>query len=187
MSANSIPVLSGPNVVLRRPKLEDVDARLALGRDPEIFEMFGASRETIKALTREGAATWVQNLLAHPYAWIIERTGLIGEARLDRLDMQDRRASFAIGILDPACLNRGFGTEAAKLVLDYAFGELKLHRVSVRVLAYNERAIRSYRKCGFVLEGRERESAFVNGQWHDDIMMGLLEHEFTAPSWPGRL
>jgi RimJ/RimL family protein N-acetyltransferase len=66
------------------------------------------------------------------------------------------------------------------LVLGHAFHDLKLHRISIRVLAYNTRAIRSYQKCGFLIEGREREAAFVNGRWHDDIIMGLLEHEFTA-------
>jgi RimJ/RimL family protein N-acetyltransferase len=48
------------------------------------------------------------------------------------------------------------------------------------VLAYNERAIRAYQKCGFVVEGRERETAFVDGKWHDDLMMGLLSTEFQG-------
>jgi RimJ/RimL family protein N-acetyltransferase len=65
------------------------------------------------------------------------------------------------------------------LILDHAFHDLNLHRVGIRVLAYNTRAIRSYQRCGFLIEGREREAAFVNGQWHDDVIMGLLEHEFA--------
>ena len=63
-------------------------------------------------------------------------------------------------------------------MLGYAFKTLRLHRVGIRVLAYNKRAIRAYEKCGFGVEGRERETAFVNGVWHDDIMMGLLDREF---------
>ena len=70
------------------------------------------------------------------------------------------------------------GTEAARLVLGYAFDTLGLHRISVRVLARNRRAIRSYEKCGFRTEGRERETVFLKGQWEDDIMMGLLDREF---------
>jgi RimJ/RimL family protein N-acetyltransferase len=57
---------------------------------------------------------------------------------------------------------------------------LRLHRIGIRVLAYNTRAIRAYEKCGFTIEGREREAAFVNGVWHDDMMMGLLETDFPA-------
>jgi len=60
---------------------------------------------------------------------------------------------------------------------------MSLHRVSLRVLAYNVRAIRCYSACGFVEEGREREAAFVGGEWHDDVMMGLLAHEFAARYW----
>lgn len=48
------------------------------------------------------------------------------------------------------------------------------------MLAINERAIRSYKKCGFKIEGRERESAFLDGRWHDDLIMGLLEHELQT-------
>ncbi|MDR6899147.1 RimJ/RimL family protein N-acetyltransferase [Rhizobium miluonense] len=101
--------------------------------------------------------------------------------RLDNVNPQDKRATMAIGIYDPALLGKGFGTEAIMLLLRHAFGEMELHRIGIRVLAYNQRAIRAYEKCGFVVEGRERETAYVNGSWHDDIMMGLLDREFLAP------
>jgi RimJ/RimL family protein N-acetyltransferase len=105
---------------------------------------------------------------------------VIGEIRLDRLDLRDRRASLAVGIEDPRRLGMGLGTEAIGLVLEYAFKVLKLHRISVRVVAYNLRAIRAYEKCGFVLEGSEREAALVDGQWHDDVMMAILDREYGA-------
>ena len=87
----------------------------------------------------------------------------------------------AVGIFDPTLLGQGLGSEAILLVLRHAFAELKLHRIGVRVLGYNRRAIRAYEKCGFAVEGREREAAFVNGAWHDDIIMGVLEHELATP------
>jgi RimJ/RimL family protein N-acetyltransferase len=176
-----LPVLKGASVKLR-PRVEaDIDARLALGRDAEIAEMFGVSRQDNSPLTREEVLGWFQALCDHPYAWVIESgEAFIGSIRLDRVDLQDRRASLAVGIFDPASLGRGLGSEAIRLVLRHAFGTMGLHRIGIRVLAYNRRAIRAYEKCGFVIEGRERETAFVNGAWHDDIMMGLLEHEFQA-------
>ncbi|WP_261334018.1 GNAT family N-acetyltransferase [Rhizobium leguminosarum] len=78
-------------------------------------------------------------------------------------------------------LDKGLGSESIRLVLEHAFTHLRLHRIGIRVLAYNTRAIRAYQKCGIVQEGREREAAFVNGSWHDDIMMGLLETEYQDP------
>lgn len=73
------------------------------------------------------------------------------------------------------------GRELIKLVLSHAFGTMGLHRVDLRVLAFNERAIRCYRSCGFVEEGRERESARIGDVWHDDIIMGILAEEYQAP------
>jgi RimJ/RimL family protein N-acetyltransferase len=173
------PVLYGPNIVLRPPCEADIEARLALGRNADIAEMFGASRQTLRPMTRDDAAQWVQSLQGQSYGWVIETEGsLIGEIRLDRVDARDRRASMAIGIYDPAYLGRGLGSQAIKRLLEHAFGVMRLHRIAIRVLAYNRRAIRAYEKCGFVVEGRERESAFVNGAWHDDVMMGLLEKDF---------
>ena len=179
MQNDVLPTLSGTNAILRKVRAEDVEGFFALEGDPEIHEMFGGSRDTYRPITRESAEAMVKHLSEHRFAWVIEHaTRVIGEARLDRIDMQDRRASFAIGILDPQCLGKGIGVEAMRLVLRFAFAQLKLHRISVRVLTYNHRAIRAYQKCGFVIEGREREAAWVNGQWHADVIMGLLDREF---------
>ena len=172
-------VLEGKATRLRPAHETDVEARFALGNHADIFFMFGASRDSIAPITRESAARWVQSLIDHSHAWVIETEGrIIGVVRLDRVDWQDRRASMAIGIYDPALLGKGLGSEAIRLALGFAFGEMDLHRIAIRVLAYNVRAIRAYEKCGFTVEGREREAALVDGVWHDDVMMGMLAHEF---------
>jgi RimJ/RimL family protein N-acetyltransferase len=177
MSKASLPTLTGKRVTLRRPRKEDFEARLRLENDAEIIRMYGGNRSDLRPITEEAAKRWVGRLLDHDYAWIIEAGTLIGHVRLDRVHLRDRRASLAIGIDDSTQLGKGFGSEAIALVLGYAFNVLKLHRVSVRVVDYNLRAIRAYQRCGFVIEGRERESAFVDGIWHDDVMMAILEHE----------
>ena len=57
---------------------------------------------------------------------------------------------------------------------------MNLHRISLRVLHFNARAITAYQKLGFVIEGRERHSARIGMEWHDDMIMGLLKPEFFA-------
>ena len=173
------PVLQGERVTLRRPVPQDVEARSRLGVDPEIHRMYGGSRDELRPMTLEGARRWVQRISDHDHAWVIEAQTLIGEVRLDRVDLRDRRAALAIGIEDRGKLGRGLGTDAIRLVLDFAFNEIALHRLSVRVIAYNIRAIRAYEKCGFTVEGREREAAQVDGAWYDDLMMGLLDREYA--------
>jgi RimJ/RimL family protein N-acetyltransferase len=167
-------------VTLRRPRPEDFEARVRLGTDAGIFRMYGGSLNDLRPMTEEAARRWVQRLLDLDYAWVIEVGTLIGQIRLDGVDLTDRRASLAIGIEDSARLGIGLGTEAIALVSEHSFNVLKLHRLSVRVLDYNARAIRAYEKCGFVVEGREREAAFVDGIWHDDVMMGLLDREYAG-------
>jgi len=153
----TVPTLTGPAVILRAPRREDVAERLAPGRSPEIVHMFGGDPAGIRPLTVEEARAWVDRLIDHPRAWAVEHDGrLLGEVRLDSIDMRDRRARLATGLLDPAKLGYGLGRQAIRLVLDHAFGVIGLHRVDLRVVAYNVRAICCYRACGFVEEGRER-------------------------------
>jgi RimJ/RimL family protein N-acetyltransferase len=179
MSNASLPALTGKRVALRRPREEDFEARLRLGNDAEIFRMYGGNRSDLRPMNEEAAKRWVGRLLDHDYAWVIEAGTLIGHVRLDCVDLRDRRASLAIGIDDRTQLGKGLGSEAIALVLEYAFNVLNLHRVSVLVVDYNFRAIRAYQKCGFVIERRERESAFVDSIWHDDVMMAILDYEYA--------
>jgi len=179
------PVALRSHRLLLRPAVEaDVLHRLEIGPLPaEILLAYGLVAPEGDALSRAQAEAWVHGLMRAPYAWVIEAEGrLLGEVRLDHVDRHDRRASLAIGLLETRHLGKGYGAEAASEVLQFAFGPLALHRISVRVLAFNERAIRLYRRLGFVEEGREREAAHVDGAWRDDLIMGLLSHEFS----PGR-
>jgi hypothetical protein len=86
------------------------------------------------------ARRWLRRLLEIEYAWIIETGTLIGQIRLESVDLRDRRANLLVGIEDSAQLGKGLGTEAIILVLGYAFNILKLHRLSLRVVEYNLRA-----------------------------------------------
>ena len=179
------PVLCGPAVVLRRPQSRDVADRLVLGNDAGIMRMFGTDATGWPPLTEVGATRWFEELTAHPHAWVMEHEEqFLGEIRLAGLDRQDARARLVVGLYDPAKLGMGLGREAIRLVLAHAFGPLGLHRVSLRVVAYNTRALRCYRACGFVEEGREREAALVGGERHDDVMMGVLAREFAKPASP---
>ena len=168
-------------VRLREPVEADVETLMALADSPEIRGMYGGDPALVRPWTRERAEAWRDRLAARPCAWVIEAGGVaVGEARLDGIDASDGRARLAIGLLADEHLGRGIGRIAVGLVLDHAFGPLDLHRVDLRVLAFNRRAIRCYLACGFVHEGTEREAARVAGGWHDDWIMAILRHEHAA-------
>lgn len=175
---SSAAALYGNRVTLRGAKPTDVDDKLALGVDAEIVRMYGAA-SGVEPRSRAQLESWYQRLLDTPHAWVIEVNGrAVGEARLHSVHEADRRGSLAIGIDDPTLLGRGYGTEALNLLLGYAFDTMRLHRLGVRVIEYNARALRAYEKCGFVVEGREREAARIDNRWYDDVMLSLLAREW---------
>lgn len=174
-------VLVGERVRLRCAEPADAAARVANGRHAEILRMYGADNPHPAPYTLEQSLAWVDGLASDPLAWVIEHEGrCIGDARLHSLGEQDAKATYAVGLQSPELLGRGLGTEATRLVLAHAFGAMGLNRVSLRVLAFNEGAIRCYQKCGFVIEGRERQSCRIGDEWHDDIIMGALASDWRS-------
>jgi [ribosomal protein S5]-alanine N-acetyltransferase len=180
------PTIVGDQLTLRGPREPDQADYFTYGTNLEAARMYGVDAASVEPLTIEWVDRWYDALQREDPAriiWVLEHQGrCIGEARLDAVDRTHRRAHYAIGIFDASIWNQGLGTEATRLVLRYAFETLGLHRVDLRVLSYNQRAIRCYHKCGFVLEGMERDSAFVDGARHSDVIMSILEEEYRATS-----
>jgi len=86
--------------------------------------------------------------------------------------------------LAPEYWGRGYGREAVRLILDYAFRVRNFRRVWLETHAANERAIRAYKACGFVEEGRMRQHVWLAGRFVDNIIMGVLREEWRT-SLPG--
>ena len=180
-SLDTFPIsrLCVDNIVLRAPCKRDIQERLRIGRDAELVRLHGGDPSRAKQPTLGGVEEWYQRLLHSPHTWVVEfEDEYVGTTRLHSLNEQDRRARYAISIQDSAKRGQGIGTKATKLVLRYAFEALQLHRVDLRVLDFNHRAITCYQKCGFVEEGIERETYFSDGKWHNDIIMSILEDEY---------
>jgi [ribosomal protein S5]-alanine N-acetyltransferase len=174
-----LPTLFGAQVKLRTPIERDKQDRLAAGRAPEFRRMVGGDPTDCPPLTLPEVEQWYQQLCRTPLHWVIEAEGCcIGVARLLAIDQTNRRARYAIGIFSPQFRGRGYGAETTQLILRYAFEKLGFHRIELRVLDFNHRAIACYRKCGFIEEGRERDSALIGGEWHSDVLMSVLEHEY---------
>lgn len=103
---------------------------------------------------------------------------LIGNISLQEIEPKNRSASLGVAIGDRGYWGKGFGSEAIRLLLRYGFYELNLHRIWLKVIAYNERAIRAYRKVGFVEEGRFREAVYRDGRYWDELYMAMLRTEY---------
>jgi RimJ/RimL family protein N-acetyltransferase len=96
------------------------------------------------------------------------------------LNWNHQNAWFYIGIGEADYRGKGYGTDATKLVIGYAFRELGMFRVSLGVFGYNTRAIRAYEKAGFTHEGTQREALYREGKRWDLHQMGILRPEWEA-------
>lgn len=103
---------------------------------------------------------------------------LVGTCAFSQLDADNGSALFHITIGEADAWGHGFGTEATQLMVDHAFGSLGLHRIGLFVFEFNERAIRAYRRSGFVVEGRSRESVWRDGRWWDELAMSILDSDW---------
>lgn len=103
---------------------------------------------------------------------------LLGNCGINTINHIDRTATVGIFIGDEENKNKGYGSEALILLLDYGFNILNLHNIKLDVFSFNERAIACYKKVGFKEYGRRHECYFLDGKYHDVISMEILEDDF---------
>jgi RimJ/RimL family protein N-acetyltransferase len=172
----------GGLVRLRPVREEDLPQIVAWENDPETTRFSGGPLGT----TVEGER---RRLLAHPdggepTAWAIETRDdgrLIGVIGLHSLHRRHHRARVFAIIGSIADRGKGFGTDALRCLLHHAFTRGGWHRLSMRVLPENQAILRSAEKCGFEREGVSREAWFVDGRFHDDIRLAILEPDWRGP------
>jgi RimJ/RimL family protein N-acetyltransferase len=107
-----------------------------------------------------------------------ENLRAVGEVVINDVDHDNHSANIRIGLFSEQDFNKGYGTEAMQLMVDYGFKILNLHRISLGVYAFNPRAIRVYEKIGFKQEGILRDALYWDGKYVDGITMSILAHEW---------
>ena len=105
---------------------------------------------------------------------------LIGNCGVFDIEMTYRSAELGIMIGDKAEWNKGYGSEAMTLLLRHGFETLNLNRIALRVYEENVRAVRSYEKAGFILEGRLRQAVYKHGTYDDVLLMRVLRSEWES-------
>lgn len=136
-------------------------------------------------MTEEAEVAWFERAATsdEPMFTIYERTTgrPIGNTGLHNVDRRNRSAFWGIMIGEVEARGKGYGTETARLMLDYAFTALGLHSVTLTVFEFNLAGRRAYEKAGFKEIGRRRQSRWQGGRFWDEILMDCLASEFTSP------
>jgi RimJ/RimL family protein N-acetyltransferase len=114
--------------------------------------------------------------------WRKDPLQLIGNIGIHDLHPRDRHGELGIFIGEPDQWNQGFGTEAIRLLLGYAFDTLNLHKVWLDARSHNHRGLATYKKIGFKEVARLREHRYIDGAWRDEIIMELFKEAFVSTS-----
>ena len=170
----------------RPPEMSDVELISGWINDPRIRKFLDSR---VFPLNLESEREWIKNVTGSSAkaakTEIVMLFGLkgasdpIGSAGLHAINWIVREAEWGILIGDPANWNQGYGREVAKRYLKYAFEELNLNRVQLRVSTANERGIKCYQDAGYKLEGTMRQAAYSDGSYDDMQMMAVLREEWS--------
>ena len=170
--------IEGKDIYLRLMGREDTDNIIRWRNKEIVFRNFIYQ----KPFTREGHENWIKTMIdtGKVVQFIIcEREGgrPVGSVYLRDIDRTHNKAEYGIFIGEEDALGKGYGTQAASLMIKYAFEEEGLHKLMLRVLAENDRAVRSYEKAGFVKEAYLRDEVFLEGRYRDVIYMAAIRED----------
>lgn len=168
-------MIRGKKVNLRAIEREDLPLLRDMRNDVSQNQYF----RTWKQLNMENQENFFQNFIMSDKHIVFGiylqcRSCLIGECRLSYIDWQKRSAEVGIYIA-PKYQNRGFGTEALKMLADYGFNQANLHRIATEIQVDNRKSIKMFEKVGFQHEGLLVDSFYRNGRYYNTIIMALIQ------------
>lgn len=163
------------SIYLRPITVEDTDNILKWRNKEDVKKFFIYQKE----ITKEAHHNWLETkvksgeveqfIIVEKY---MERA--IGSVYLQNIDYNHNKAEYGIFIGEEKLMGKGYGTIAAKRIIQYAFEELKLHRIYLRVYEENKRAIASYERAGFQREAFLRDDVMINGGYRNMVLMAII-------------
>lgn len=179
-------MIIGKKTRLRPIEKDDLPRYVRWLGDPELRSYLN----TVLPLSQTQEEKWFErNLQAgNEQAWAIDAQPNdmamgpwqhIGSCGFNEINWRTRAGEVGIMIGLREYWGRGFGTDALQTLVAWGFYSLNLNRVTLRVNADNVRAIRSYEKVGFMLEGRLRQATFANGAYGDELLMAVLREDWA--------
>jgi RimJ/RimL family protein N-acetyltransferase len=170
----------GKRLRLRAIERSDIPAFVRWFNDPEVTKNLVLYLPMSQAQEERWFEEYLRDEQRHIFGIETLDGRLIGNIGLENINWKDSNAALGIVIGEKEYWDEGYGTEAIISLLDFVFREMNIHRVYLRVFEDNHRAIRCYEKCGFKLEGRLREAHFSDGEYCDELVMGILRGELPV-------
>lgn len=183
------PIIIGNRVILRPFENQDIEPMITILNEPELKKLTGSVTNDRDANIemdedeRKRVEDWYKSRNDQTdrldLAIVMKETNhIIGELVFNEYDECTNNVNFRV-LISHSYLNRGLGSEAIQLFVQYGFEELCLHKISLEVFSFNPRAERVYTKIGFKLEGIKREDFKYNDEYIDTKIYGLLRSEYN--------
>jgi RimJ/RimL family protein N-acetyltransferase len=174
-------MLEGKHVRLRQ--IEELD--LPKLRDWRNSPYIRAYTREYRPLNMLNQKKWFEFLLTDQsnIMFVIEKKDneeIIGCCGLTHINWKEGHGEVSIYIGEEKWQEKGYASDALQLLLNYGFCELRLHRIYAIIFGYNEASIKFFEKNRFKLEGRHREARFWDGKFHDELVYGILDHEYLV-------
>lgn len=169
-------MIRGRRVVLRPVEEADHPLIHRWMNDPEVWRYMDYERPYSLAEVRADVER--ARAEGQPFTILVDGRP-IGRIGLNRFRRRDRICSFYLYVGEPEFWGQGLATDAVMALLEFAFANFDLNMVELWTLADNNRAIASYERSGFVLEGRVRERSWKEGRWVDHVVMSVKRDEFA--------
>ncbi len=178
-------MLIGEKISLRAVCENDIQKLLDWRNNPEFRKYFREYRE----LTLENQRQWFDKYVVNDNATLMfsivlndEKQTLVGACGLCYINYVNRNAdlSLYIGYEDAYIDNKGYAEESCKLLFEYGFNELNLHKIWTEIYEFDTPKYELYTKIGFHQDGLLRDNYFHAGKWHNSRMMSLLENEYNG-------
>ncbi len=182
MTAFNNPFMIGEKVYLRPVEPTDAPIMAACNNDPLVrLSYFTHTPTSLTCQTARIASFYAPGSDYIPFIIVRkDNNEPVGQTALHRVDLVSGACVFGICICTESARGLGIGSEVTKLMLNYAFDVLNMHRVQLHVWVGNSRGLAAYKKAGFRKEGTLREAMKHNGEYCDFDVMGILEDEYRA-------
>ncbi|MHB1651957.1 MAG: GNAT family N-acetyltransferase [Desulfitobacteriaceae bacterium] len=179
-------MLQGLKTFLRPLEEEDLDSLYSWYNDQEVNYWANAGwplttmldKNTVAARYLDTGEAPIGVQYEYRFAILNEEKVIIGYLGFREMNVPSRSATVFINIGDKGFWGRGYGTDALLSFVHYLFGQWNFHRLHLDTWDGNTRAIKTYEKVGFQIEGRLREARYVMGEYRDALLFGLLQKDF---------
>jgi ribosomal-protein-alanine N-acetyltransferase len=171
------PILSTPRLSLRQFRAEDTDAMHECFANPEAMRFWKHPVHTRRIETERAVRNFIDCTPSYYRIWAAADAGTdrcLGLVNYHDGHIRSKRVSIGY-IINPARQRQGLATEAVSAMLDFCFGELRLHRVQAFIHPDNAASLRVVEKLGFRREGLLRDNLRVGDVWRSDMLYALLE------------